>query len=1118
MKRNSSLPNQDDRVVDPVVDPAVVLPDQSDVGEEEQSSPGVVESAEVRTMALLHDIAGNELLGSALSGEDLGGFETVVTSGMTEAIAGLQGGGPLSSNQAMTRLMRRAEALDTEGAARDIASSSGRALPEEHQERMEQAFEHDFSRVRVHTGAAAARAAEALNAHAFALGAEVFFGAAEFLPGTRRGDQLLAHELTHVVQHDEGRLPSASDDMEVSRPGDSHEREAYANETAILRRLDEVDAALAEEAGEGPEISAESHAATMEQHGAESVEVEEAIEEPEVQEEPAVEEEQAVEEELAVEAPEEVPEPDLAGDPAQDVGATTAPAMLKRNAGGGRMQAERLPEEEKRSGAEDVAAEVVQELGAEAFAVGSEVLPAEDAATQARGQVKLLDLIRDSRGERIPPAIAGRLAATLGERIEDVVVHTDAAAIAAAEALDASAFALGSHVFFAEGAYQPDSPEGAALLAEQLQLTAEATAEEEVPVRVGPVVDQDPDRARRTVELLTKLAHTLRLPVAAVPVRVDAESEARTSAEGARGLMESGEVLLDPEAYDPETREGRGLLAHEVVHVAQDRLPVDEALDEPGELAEAEAHVAAEQFAAGNAMLSPSMGIPDGHVAAEGGAENLRTALSAYEQSTQARAQNLPQNQAPSSSPDSTAEEDSEEKLERYEDGVDGVADLIEDLDAFDDLCDAYDDYPAGEERRTRADAAMNRIRRSEPFDQLKGMWQGAQEGGEVRSQMIAAFNEEFNGRGFWESTEQAFDHVEQAAKQEAQEDAEAAAAREAAAQAAQEGEGAGGEGTGEGGEGGAESGSASDSMQPGAFGPGNPDLPAGAVPELAPQISEFESLRAITDQQLADVVVERNHQVQLGNNLAPQGADFGRGGQIWEAFIDGFAGDFAKAFTDGFVDAAILDTLGMLGDKVLTFASRGAVRTPMIGPFIQMIQSKPWTPEFYEGLWKKGSSGIDHLGNIGDTLSNLGSAEDAGDVIGILCAAFADLFSGLRDLLDFVQQIVGTLSALCYIIGGICIIFGLALLWLAGVGAPFVTAGGWLVRAGGILARINSALGIVVLILSALAAVFRSAAAFLVPAHMYASQLGGVSEAGGAFGSSVTWRAALPGTRSRNG
>ncbi|MBW1876961.1 MAG: DUF4157 domain-containing protein [Deltaproteobacteria bacterium] len=965
-------------------------------------------------MSLLHEIAGNELLGSALSGEDLGGFEAVVATEMTEAVAGLQGGGPLSSNQAMTRLMRRAEALDTEAAAHEIASSSGQVLPQEHRERMEEAFEHDFTRVRVHTSGAAGRAAEALNAHAFALGSEIFFGTVEFKPGTPRGDRLLAHELTHVVQHDEGRLPSTSDGMEVSSPSDSHEREAYANETAILRRLDQVDAGLSAE---------ESDAAALEQHGAAgSVQVEEAIEEPVVQEEPAVQEEQAVE-----------------------------------------------------------APEAAEELGAE-----------------AQGPTDLLDLIRDSRGERIPPAVARRLAATLGTPIDDVVVHTDAAAVAAAEALDARAFALGSHVFFAEGEYQPDSPEGAALLAEQLQLTAEAT--EEVPVRIGSVVDLDPDRARRTAELLTKLAHTLRLPVAAVPVRVDGEGEARTAAHGARGLMEGGEVLLDPQAYDPETREGRGLLAHEVVHVAQDHLPVDESLDQPGELAEAEAHVAAEQFAAGAEMVSPSMGIPDGHVAADDGASNLTSALAAYEQSTQARAQNLPQNQAPTSSPDSTAEEDSAEKLDRYEDGVDGVAGLVEDLDAFDDLCDAYDDYE-GEERRTRADRAMNRIRRSEPFDQLKGMWQGAVDGGEVASEMQAAFNEEFNGRGFWESTEQAFDHVERTAKAEAQADAEAAAAAEAARAAAAEGEGqGGGEGTGEG-EGGADAGSASNNLEAGQFGPAGGDLPGGAVPELAPAISEFESMRSITDQGLADIVVESNHQVQLGNDLAPQGADYGRGGQIMETLFDSFTGDFAKAFTDGFVDTLILDTLGKLGDKVLTFASRGAVRTPMIGPMIQIIQNPPWNPEFYAGLASKGSSGIEHLGNIGDTLSNLGEAEDVGDVIGILCAAFADLFSGLRDLLDMIQQIVGTLSALCYIIGGICIIFGLALLWLAGVGAPFVTAGGWLVRAGGILARINSALGIVVLVLSALAAVFRTAAAFLVPAHMYASQLGGVSEAGGAFG-----------------
>lgn len=61
-------------------------------------------------------------------------------------------------------------------------------------------FGHDFSNVRVHANAAAAESAEAVNALAFTVGNHVVLGAGQYSPRTRAGQELLAHELTHVVQ------------------------------------------------------------------------------------------------------------------------------------------------------------------------------------------------------------------------------------------------------------------------------------------------------------------------------------------------------------------------------------------------------------------------------------------------------------------------------------------------------------------------------------------------------------------------------------------------------------------------------------------------------------------------------------------------------------------------------------------------------------------------------------------------------------------------------------------------------------------------------------------------------------------------------------------------------
>lgn len=81
-----------------------------------------------------------------------------------------------------------------------VLSSSGRPLEPALRQDMEQRFGHDFSHVRVHSGAAAAQSAEDANARAYTVGHNVVFGAGSFAPGTQHGRRLLAHELTHVVQ------------------------------------------------------------------------------------------------------------------------------------------------------------------------------------------------------------------------------------------------------------------------------------------------------------------------------------------------------------------------------------------------------------------------------------------------------------------------------------------------------------------------------------------------------------------------------------------------------------------------------------------------------------------------------------------------------------------------------------------------------------------------------------------------------------------------------------------------------------------------------------------------------------------------------------------------------
>jgi Domain of unknown function (DUF4157) len=96
-----------------------------------------------------------------------------------------------------------------------VLSSPGSPLEPALQQDMGQRFGHDFSRVRLHTSAAAEQSTRDVNAHAYTVGHNIVFGAGRFTPQTHEGRRLIAHELTHVVQQSRSQLPIAT----ATRPG-----------------------------------------------------------------------------------------------------------------------------------------------------------------------------------------------------------------------------------------------------------------------------------------------------------------------------------------------------------------------------------------------------------------------------------------------------------------------------------------------------------------------------------------------------------------------------------------------------------------------------------------------------------------------------------------------------------------------------------------------------------------------------------------------------------------------------------------------------------------------------------------------------------------------------------
>ena len=143
----------------------------------------------------------------------------------------------------------------------EVLGSSGRPLDTQTRAFMEPRFGQDFSQVRTHTTGRAAESANAVNAVAYTSGRNVAFARGQYAPQTMKGKQLLAHELTHVVQQG-GSSPILNRDkatggekahadtnirqvntqpmisrsaLTIGRPNDSYEREADAVADNVVR-------------------------------------------------------------------------------------------------------------------------------------------------------------------------------------------------------------------------------------------------------------------------------------------------------------------------------------------------------------------------------------------------------------------------------------------------------------------------------------------------------------------------------------------------------------------------------------------------------------------------------------------------------------------------------------------------------------------------------------------------------------------------------------------------------------------------------------------------------------------------------------------------------------------
>jgi hypothetical protein len=135
----------------------------------------------------------------------------------------------MAERRERTRIKRPSSAPEVEEVRPAIAEQiraaqgGGAALEPSVQTRMEAGFGHNFADVRVHADEKADALSQSVGAKAFTLDRDIFLSQAASSDGAAGGDQLLAHELAHVVQQ---RGAVGGRPLAVAPAADASERDA----------------------------------------------------------------------------------------------------------------------------------------------------------------------------------------------------------------------------------------------------------------------------------------------------------------------------------------------------------------------------------------------------------------------------------------------------------------------------------------------------------------------------------------------------------------------------------------------------------------------------------------------------------------------------------------------------------------------------------------------------------------------------------------------------------------------------------------------------------------------------------------------------------------------------
>jgi hypothetical protein len=112
-------------------------------------------------------------------------------------------------------------------------SKGGARLQDPAREQLESSLGVDLGSVRVHTDPEADYLSRALNATAFTVGRDIFFRSGQYEPSSRSGQELLAHEVVHVMQ--QGFAQGPAGDLRLGDPRGPEELEAVRMAGHLVR-------------------------------------------------------------------------------------------------------------------------------------------------------------------------------------------------------------------------------------------------------------------------------------------------------------------------------------------------------------------------------------------------------------------------------------------------------------------------------------------------------------------------------------------------------------------------------------------------------------------------------------------------------------------------------------------------------------------------------------------------------------------------------------------------------------------------------------------------------------------------------------------------------------------